>query len=64
MKPEWKEYYIYLEKLRKSGKTNMFGATDYLVTKFKLDRNEAMKILQNWMKNYEEITEWLKQQVI
>ena len=42
----------------------MFGATDYLVTKFKLDRTEAMKILQNWMKNYEEITEWLKQQEI
>jgi len=27
---EWIEYYVYLEELRQSGETNMFGATPYL----------------------------------
>ncbi len=27
IKEEWIEYYVYLEELRQSGVTNMFGAT-------------------------------------
>ena len=60
MKTEWKEYYIYLNKLRDSGTTNMFGAVRYLVEKFNIEENFAMQILSNWMKHYAEIKEWLK----
>ncbi len=46
------EYWIYLEKLRRSGITNMFGATPYLMQEFMLSMNEARKILADWMNNY------------
>lgn len=46
------KYWIYLENLRKSGVTNMFGATPYLMNEFGLDKKEAIKILSDWMKNY------------
>jgi len=46
------EYYEYLEELRKSGKTNMFGATPYLQNEFGLSKNEARNILMEWMQNY------------
>ena len=45
-------YWIYLENLRRSGVTNMFGAAPYLQKEFGLTRNEATKILADWMKNY------------
>lgn len=45
-------YWNYLEKLRRSGVTNMFGAVPYLVEEFGLDRDEAEKILIEWMENY------------
>lgn len=46
------KYWIYLENLRKSGVTNMFGATPYLMEEFDLDKKEASKILSDWMHNY------------
>lgn len=46
------EYWIYLEKLRRSGVTNMFGATPYLMQEFMLSMKEARKILADWMNNY------------
>ena len=46
------KYWIYLENLRKSGVTNMFGATPYLMEEFNLDKKEATKILSDWMHNY------------
>ena len=52
---EWTEYYMYLEELRESGVTNMFGATPYLREEFDLGRKEAMKILSSWMENYDEL---------
>lgn len=48
------KYWIYLEELRRSGKTNMFGATPYLMAAFGLKRNEAVQILADWMQNYNE----------
>jgi hypothetical protein len=54
---EWIEYYVYLEELRQSGETNMFGATPYLREEFGLGRREAIKILSSWMDNYEELVE-------
>lgn len=46
------KYWLYLEALRKSGETNMFGAAPYLEIAFGLKKNEARKILAEWMKNY------------
>lgn len=46
------KYWIYLENLRRSGVTNMFGARPYLESAFGLTNQEAGKILSDWMKNY------------
>ena len=46
------KYWIYLENLRKSGVTSMFGAAPYLEKSFGLSRKEATEILSDWMKNY------------
>lgn len=46
------KYWIYLEDLRKSGVTNMYGATPYLRTEFDLSSCEARTILADWMENY------------
>ena len=49
------KYWMYLEDLRRSGKTNMFGAVPYLVAEFEdegMTRSEASKILVDWMNNY------------
>lgn len=45
-------YWNYLEKLRRSGVTNMFEAVPYLVEEFNLDYDEARKVLKEWMENY------------
>jgi hypothetical protein len=47
------DYCDYLEELRQSGVTNMFGATPYLMEEFGLSRYEAKDILLQWMKGYE-----------
>ena len=54
---ECTEYYVFLEVLRQSGVTNMFGATPYLREEFGLGRREAIKILSSWMDNYDELIE-------
>lgn len=46
------KYWIYLENLRKSGVTNMYGAAPYLEKAFDLQHHEAVQILSDWMKNY------------
>lgn len=46
------KYWIYLENLRRSGVTNMFGAAPYLAEEFDLNMAEAKKILVEWMQNY------------
>ena len=46
------KYWIYLEELRKSGVTNMYGAGPYLEETFDLTRREANKILGDWMRNF------------
>mgnify|MGYP003133032521 FL=1 len=57
IKEEWIEYYVYLEVLRQSGVTNMFGSAPYLREQFGLGRRESIKIVANWMDNYEELIE-------
>ena len=57
IKEEWTEYYVYLEELRQSGETNMYGTSSYLREEFGLGRREAINILSNWMDNYAELIE-------
>lgn len=47
-------YYDYLEELRQSGVTNMFGAAPYLMREFDLSYDEASKILRDWMGSYKQ----------
>lgn len=54
------KYFSYLEFLRKSGVTNMFGATPYLQDHFpelRHDSQRAHEILQAWMESYKEDAE-------
>ena len=43
------EQFIYLNKLRESGETNMYGASPYLACAFDLPKREASKVLIEWM---------------
>ena len=43
------DIFAYLDELRASGVTNMFGAVPYLIEQFDMTRNEASKWLQAWM---------------
>ena len=42
----------YLDNLRESGVTNMFGAGEYLEEEFSLDKKEAKEILLYWMASF------------
>jgi len=46
------EHLTYLDSLRDSGVTNMFGAGRYLEVEFELDRRDARKVLVYWMETY------------
>ena len=40
----------YLDVLRESGETNMFGARPYVVRKFCLDKKLSGDVLTHWMR--------------
>jgi hypothetical protein len=44
----------FLDELRESGVTNMFGAVPYIVEEFGFSRQEAQKFLVNWMQTFAE----------
>ena len=44
----------FLDELRDSGVTNMFGAVPYIVEEFGFSRQEAQKFLVNWMQTFAE----------
>jgi len=48
-----KEHKEYLDALRDSGETNMFGAGRYVQEQFGLEKKEAREILSEWMKTFE-----------
>lgn len=48
------EVLLYLDELRESGETNMYGAGEYLSTKFGFDEKEARAVLAYWMKTFSE----------
>lgn len=43
----------YLDALRESGATNMFGASPYLQDEFEVTRYDANRILSYWMESFE-----------
>lgn len=47
-----KEHKEYLDKLRRSGQVNMYGASSYLMARFGLDRYKAVDILEEWMESF------------
>lgn len=46
------EHKKFLDELRESAETNMFGAAPYLQEEFGLDKKEAREILFQWMKSF------------
>jgi len=55
IKPEWNKYYNTLERIRKSGITNMWGAGPYLARFENIEEKLADEILLNWIHNYTEL---------
>jgi hypothetical protein len=55
MEKDKEEYLEFLDYLRDSGVTNMFGAVPYLLELFpELNKMEAKRILVEWMETYQE----------
>ena len=45
-------YKHFLDELRDSGETNMFGATAYIMEEFGLTRHAATEVVNTWMEEY------------
>ena len=58
IREEWEDCYMFLEALRRTGVTNMYGAAPYLceVKEFDLTYDQAHEVLSNWMHNYSELS--------
>lgn len=52
------KYFEYLDGLRESGVSNMYGATPYLVQAFDITNMEAREILKAWMDTFSERHPW------
>ncbi len=56
-----KKVFLYLNRLRERGSTNMYGAAPYIEGSFGISKEESRKLLITWMKafndegNYDEI---------
>ena len=48
------EHLEYLDNLRESGSTNMFGAAPFVASHFDLELRDARTILKYWMESFEE----------
>lgn len=48
------DVFLFLNDLRDSGETNMFGAGSYIVDEFNIDKRKASKLLSLWMDNFNE----------
>lgn len=46
------QVFRFLDELRESGITNMFGAAPYVEEEFGVDRKEARKLLVEWMETF------------
>lgn len=47
------KHFEYLDTLRESGVTNMFGAAPYVAEKFGLDKTLARAVLSAWMETFD-----------
>jgi hypothetical protein len=47
------KYFEYLDRLRESGATNMFGAGPWLEKAFGLSREKSTPIVRDWMKTFD-----------
>lgn len=45
------EVFSYLDELRESGITNMFGAGSYIEAQFNISSSESSELLGEWMSN-------------
>ena len=46
------ERLVYLDGLRESGATNMFGAGAYVESEFDVDKAEAKEVVLYWMETF------------
>jgi len=46
------DHLFYLDELRESGITNMFGASSYLVDEFDMCKAESREVLAYWMDTF------------
>ncbi|KKL59926.1 hypothetical protein LCGC14_2210470 [marine sediment metagenome] len=46
------DHFVFLDELRESGVTNMYGAGSYLEEEFGLNRKKASTILGEWMRTF------------
>jgi hypothetical protein len=46
------EVFVYLDELRDSGITNMFGAGSYIMQEFGLSKRDAQSLLVEWMESF------------
>ena len=44
----------YLDALRESGATNMFGAVPYVIEEFGVSKYDARDLVKNWMQTFAE----------
>jgi hypothetical protein len=47
------DYYYFLDGLRESGVTNMYGAAPYLADEYDMTTKYAREILAKWMQSYD-----------
>lgn len=48
------EVFEFLDELRNTGRTNMFGAAPYIQEAFQVDRKVARELLKEWMVTFAE----------
>ncbi len=47
--PYGNPFFRFLRKLRADGRTNMYGAVPYLMSRFGLSREQAFRIVCEWL---------------
>lgn len=50
------EGFEYLDELRESGRTNMFGAVAYVRDELAWEKDEAMAVVRLWMNTFSDAT--------
>ncbi len=52
--PDKAAVFVYLDDLRQSGVTNMFGATPYIMEEYGVEERVARALLVEWMDTFAE----------